>query len=240
MLPENDPLKNKRSEEWAEDFNSEDIDQLYRSKFEHFEATPRPELWQKVQKNLPFSLLLRQHLYQLSKVAAAILLIMMMVGLLEEQLFTHRSHLAAECSDKSAGKANEVPKARMAEAPKEFVLDIEEAPVDKNIGRRLLDKEDPESIDELWAFITDDAEKFSDAFNEEKLQAILQPLEKLPAEGLAMVVPEKKVAPNSDESNDLTIMIPLKVVEDNEVEHLLNLYDQYQQNSKAVHKRSTE
>ena len=91
-------------------------------------------------------------------------------------------------------------------------------------NQKVLSEENKDALEDADAFLASlfDDDEFANSIDEEKINEILQPAQQLPVENItAMIDPVDDM-----ENIELKITIPLKVVEEGEVEKLIEYYDQ--------------
>ena len=242
-----DRLFSTKSNEQCEDSTSKNdlieeanFDQLLKAHFERFEQNPSKDVWQKVEKELPLNLYIKTYLNWLSKVAAILVLGMFAVYLfveipapndLADQTTLNTPSLTELNSDYIAKE--EEKEAFVFHIPKQLKKEPSLTKVFSEEDNSLLEK-----ADEILASILIDTNEFSEEINAEKMAEILLPIEQLPIENKAAVIEKKerhnqtaKTKKNSfiqpEEEIEIHINIPLRVVEEDEIEDLLNYYEQY-------------
>jgi len=189
-------------------------------KFEHFEAQPTPEVWEGIKTKLPYNLRLRRQLNWISKVAAVLLIGMLFTvgsNMLKLNLQQKTAEIVAPTPPPPTVVETVVP-APVVEEENDFVFDVKKK---KEVASKLMEEED---INSLLDFILDDSDDIASAIDEAVIEESLTPADEL-TDGLTLVVPEDDVEQNVEIEVDLTIKIPLVVVEENEIESLIDMYD---------------
>ncbi len=194
--------------------NSSDND-AFTQKFENFEVKPNEKVWDEIEQHLPYHLRIHRHLTWASKIAAVLLVAML------STIFFNNWNQNSELSTTHNAIINpsETGETITASVEEEqhFVFDIKKTKTTKSIT----DADD--ELNDLLVFILDDSDELSELIDEASVDASLEPADPLLMEGLVLVVPEDD-EPIAEEI-DLTIKIPLVVVEESEIESLINLYD---------------
>lgn len=242
--------KQQNWEDIQENLDGEHFDQVIKHRFQDFERSPSNKIWDHVETQIPLNLRLRNQLQWLSKIAAVLVL-----GMFAFYLFVERptQSTLVEITPQQVPVQFEAQAAVLAssEEKEPFVFDIPATKTTNKSNSKAAHKTQKamqEEADDFLASILLDEDEFGEQINEQKMAEILLPIEQLPIENIAaMLVPmdetEKKEATliEADENSsataskeiDLQITIPLKVVEENEVEGLINYYDQQQLKKKS-------
>lgn len=201
------------------------IDQVFRHHLREIEQTPSPEVWEKVKPRLPLNLFVRTHLNWLSKIAAVLVLGMSAVYLSIENPYATNSTMV----DLSPNLIPDGTLNNGAVVEKEaFVFDI---PIEEEVAETPLHQafseatEAQEEADEFLASLLEDEEEFE--IDDQKIMDILKPIEQLPIENIAAMLHKKEPIETAIiEEIEMQINIPLKVVEDDEIDKMINYYDQ--------------
>ncbi|MEL6864697.1 MAG: hypothetical protein AAFP19_09765 [Bacteroidota bacterium] len=204
-------------------------DQLFQKAFDQFEAQPQDHIWKGIKKELPLHLRLRNHLNWLSRIAAALLLFMVSLVLLDQLVPPSTAVVAQLPYENMQRTALHVAKEELP-TQADFVMDMPQEDFSltadhKENERGLKNSDDLES---LWSIILEEDEALAEAIDQNRMEEALQALDFLPIEGLALIPPKNGKGSNSDDTEEieLKIMIPLQVVEEGEVNQLLHLYEQ--------------
>ena len=209
-------------EQWMED---EALDQVYRDSMKKFEVRPSEKNWELIEPALPFHLRIRRQLQKLSTVAAVLLVLMMAFTIYDHISFSTPPVIV------EAAPVYETPELDPTVPQQDHVLQIKDTKGVNHLEVNLLEEEDIDTeLEELLALVIEAEDSSEKDLNKDKLNKILRPLDQLPIEGLLsstdFTKKEKPPVPSSAEEQDLKIMIPLKVIEDHEVERFLNIYEQ--------------
>ncbi len=214
---------NPSQKSWADisDQLDTDADTKIQQKFEGFEAQPNPEIWEGIRTQLPYNLRIRRQLNWFAKIAA-VLLVGMLFTMGSNMLKLNKQQNAAQIPSPTPTASESVetviPILSM-EDKSDFVFDVNKK---KEVASILMDEE--ESINSLLDFILDDSDDIALAIDEEIIEESLLPADEL-AHGFALVSPEDDIEEIVEEEIDLTIKIPLVVVEESEIESLIDMYD---------------
>lgn len=191
------------------------LDAAVKARLAENEVTPSPKVWHEVQKGLPLNLYVKSGLKWLSRVAAVLVLVMAAT-----LYFTKIDNSPVDIVEEKnlIDIKTETP---LLEAT------IEEAIVETEVSEEEI-KTLPKRKPKVRKVPNPVAER---EFNidEEKIKAILQPLEVLPIDAAVAFNPnKKKVQKTGASENEETIFSsypPLKVVESHEIEELIKSYD---------------
>ena len=210
------------------------LDQAYRDSMKRFEARPSEKNWQHIEPTLPFHLRAKRQLQKLSTVAAVLLILMMAFT-----IHNHVSFLPAQPPVVEAALVYETPELDPTIPQQDHVLQIEDPKKASHLEVNLLEEEKAieTELEKLLALVIEQEESPQEELDKAKLNKILQPLDPLPVEGLlSSANSNKKKKPQVrtvTEEQDLKIMIPLKVVEEYEVQRFLNIYEQQTKTSEG-------
>ena len=207
------------------------LDQVYRESMKGFEVMPSEKNWEQIEPALPFHLRIRRQLQKLSQVAA-ILLILMMAFTIYNRIEVVAASVVAD-----ATPVFETPELDPTVAQQDYVLAIEDHQEGHNVEVNLLKEEAIKTeLEELLALVIEEEDSFEQELDKVKLKEILQPLAPLPTESLTsstnVVKKKNSINQSTPQEQDLKIMIPLKVVEEHEIERFLDIYEQQNKTSK--------
>ena len=210
-----------------EDLTQNNVDKVFKDKLGDLQRDPSPQVWTNVKKELPLSLYLRNTLNFLSKIAAVLL-----IAILSVLVTTHITDQNKAIVETPAIEKEIESKPSEVITPKEetsFVFDLKDKKT-KNTKAKTKDVE--EDITALLADVLEDDEDLMNEINEERMEALLQPLEQLPIEGivddLGDVAISNAIAEEDfpeDYSEDLQIWVPIKFAEDHEIEEMISAYN---------------
>lgn len=230
------------NENW-ENFDSQlsgpSIDQLFQQQLEEMEIPPSPAQWSNIKKRLPSYPRLFVQFKYISRIAAALL-----IG---TTMYIFSSYWSA--SEVMADKAISVPPPTFGEVITQN-QDVEQSlthqpeknnKTTKNKSTKS-SKSSKEAEELLASLLADD--DFGDSLDLEHLETILQPLEPLPVfSAMASAAENEKILMESMSiqrvknlpklpTRDFTISVPLIVVEEHEIEHLLKIYERFERAKK--------
>ena len=240
--------KKQNWEDIQDNLEHEHFDLAIKRKFQDFERSPSDKVWGEVETQIPLNLRLRNQLQWLSKIAAVLVL-----GMFAFYLFVERPTQTTIVEITPEQVPFQVEKTSPILADKEeiesFVFDIPATKTKKKSSAKASNKtrKAAQEADDFLASILLDEDEFSDQVNERKMAEILLPIEQLPIESIAAMLVQTNKEDEKENTTieaepkiseavaeiDLQITIPLKVVEDSEVEDLINYYDQQQLKKKA-------
>ncbi len=206
---------------------SSNVDQLFNDKLGSHEAVPSQKVWNGIQKQLPLSLLLRRHLNTLSKVAAIVLI--GMVGLLfikQNKLTQTATALADQQNDILVEEPviqEKEPTEELAETVLEIQMEDNEPQQHASDKHAIRDKE-LKMAEDLLADLLSDPDEFLDLIDEEKIEEAISPAP-VPTLQTAVTMLNDEEEYNEENMPELEIKIPLKVVEEYEIEEMINVYD---------------
>lgn len=212
---------NPSNKSWADisDQLDADVHGKIQQKFENFESQPKSEVWEGIKTQLPYNLRIRRQLNWMSKIAA-VLLIGMLFTVGSNMLKLNNQQEAAQTVSPTLTPAvivetTALPTTSADES--DFVFDVNKK---KEVASKLMEEE--EDINSLLDFILDDSDDL--AFDEDVIEESLTPADEL-ENSIALVTPEDDTEQIAEETIELTIKIPLVVVEENEIESLIDMYD---------------
>ncbi len=226
------------------EMDTQPLDKAFESNFVDFEMQPKKEVWNNIEKHLPLNLFVKRHLHRLSKVAAVLLFIMISIIAFNPR----QNHMVHQ---KDTAIVIEQPQNEVIDIqPQDLVLQVEtKAEKKKAISRKKAKKIKQKKLaNQLWESIISDEDDFV-GINKAKIEEVLKPIEMLPLEDFAEILeqetfrnlpgktpdaidlevttlPEVLVIGQAPLEEELKIWIPLKVVEDYEVEALIQVYNQ--------------
>ncbi len=168
---ENEPQKDFWSD-IAEDLDANDVDHLFKTALEEEEIMPSEKVWEGVKEHLPLNLWLKRRLAQLSYVAG-----ILVVGMLATLYFTQEGTIEAPVAD--------TPKYNIEIAIEEVPL--EEIDLEENIALEEKAANDSKTLatdntidKKMKSVELNKEDEMVFDIDEEKIKAILQPIEPLP------------------------------------------------------------
>lgn len=209
-----------------------EADHIFQRQFKYLEVTPPERNWAAISKQIIFPPIILRHLSVISRVAAIIVM-----GLLLHQCLNKMpSHIYASQSVIEKSSEKSITFGEAIQKTKE--LQKEELPI--IISRhQVVSKEDQqkEEAKMLLAGLLEENEFPDSLLDLESLAAILEPLEPLPVfSAMASAAENEKIIVDMLSigkvkslpklpTMDLRISIPLRVVEEHEIDRLLKMYD---------------
>lgn len=212
-----------------------EVDHIFQKHFSYLEVSPPERNWTAISKRIIFPPVILRHLSLISRVAAVLVIGLFLYQFLEKMPSREyaTSSMAEVVSSKSITFGEAVQKNK--ELTKENLPIL----VTENHVATKERKAKKEAKMLLASLLTDD--EFPDSLLDlESLEAILEPLKPLPvfsamasaAENEKIIVDmlsiEKVKSLPKLPTIDLQISIPLRVVEEHEIEHLLKMYDVFE------------
>jgi len=166
----------------ANQLEGEELDAYVADNLNKIEVDPQPEIWNNIKKKLPLSLLVRNQLNWLSGIAAALVIFMVAVLLLNpKETITTNTPIAQ--SEKTTTPLEITP----LEEEVDFVFAIEEDKKTTSASEEL-SLEDEKTIEDFWSFVMDDDEDF--VVDEALIEKSLEPILPLPVEDSEAYLPE--------------------------------------------------
>lgn len=219
-----------------------EIDKVFERQFKYLEVTPPEKNWLAIQKRIIFPPIILRHLSTLSKVAA-----ILVIGLL---YYYSSSHIQQH--DYIAQQKIENPKPKTSitfgEAIQKKKALKQEVLPDLTIPPQIISKKEQkkEEARNLLASLLADNEFPDSLLDLESIEAILEPLEPLPVfSAMASAAEDEKIMMEALSvekvkylptlpTTDLMISIPLRVVEEHEIEHLLKMYETFKKEKEEL------
>lgn len=218
------------------------IDKVFERQFKYLEVTPPNRNWLAIRKRIIFPPIILRHLSTFSKIAA-----ILVIGLLCYHSFyyiQHQNYIVQHQIEKPKPKTS----ITFGEAIQKKKALKQEVLPDLTIPPQFISKEEQkkEEARNLLASLLADNEFPDSLLDLESIEAILEPLEPLPVFSAmasaaenekiimeALSVERVKYLPTLP-TTDLTISIPLRVVEEHEIEHLLKMYETFEKEKEAL------
>ena len=166
----------------ANQLEGEELDAFLADNLNQIEVDPQPEIWNNIKRKLPLSLLVRNQLNWLSGVAAALVLFMVAVLVLNPKDKTTLENPIAQ-----AEKISTPVEVAPVEEEVDFVFAIEEDKKTTSASEEL-SLEDEKTIEDFWSFVMDEDDDF--AVDEELIEKSLEPILPLPVEDSEANLPE--------------------------------------------------
>ena len=165
----------------ATQLEGEELDAFVADNLNQIEITPQPEIWNNIKRKLPLSLLVRNQLNWLSGIAAALVIFMVAVLLLNPKPTITNNPIAK--SERISIPVEIAP----VEEEVDFVFAIEEDKKTTSASEEL-SLEDEKTIDDFWSFVMDEEDDF--VVDEELIERSLEPILPLPVEDSEAYLPE--------------------------------------------------
>ena len=200
------------------------FDQDIKEELSAFEEVPPTHIWQAVEPKLPLNLFVRNQLNWLSKIAA-----ILVIGMLFTMYYHQDSKGSMTLSQNNMLNNPELSTSTPLVQETEFVFEISEEFEVEEVASNVLSEEEEQLIEaeDFLANLLDDDDEFSIQLENDKIQEVLKPIEQLPIENITAILNDKVPTPSiREEPVELQIQIPLIVVEEDEVENLIELYDE--------------
>lgn len=208
------------------DFNKQNMsktenefDQLFKKHLQEQEIQPEEHNWDKISARLPVNPYLQRIFLTVSSFAAVLLL-----GLIVSCLYHHFIQSSNQQHTATAFSTEASPKSLNPFAKRHFVMDMPTDGHSREDAIKELLMEEEETAADLWQFVTSEDDLGTHAFNKDIIEKALKPLEQLPIEGLALL-PSKASAPKVKSSvaqdSDLRILIPLRVLSQEELDEMV-------------------
>ncbi len=213
--------------EQIEEEMEELFDEQFHKKMAPFQVTPKPRVWKKIKSELPLHPGAHRYISWMTRIAAVLVIGMLLTIFVDQQQQT--SGLSQKMHPIPPSPPTNTPAAHEAASSGEFVFDVKNKNRDSNHPRKYNAQEE-EELKLLLQSILEDDDELAAATDPAVIDNSLQIATALP-NGLTLVVPENdQTDPTpADQSVELEIKIPLKVVEsDLEAETLIHIYESSQ------------
>ena len=160
----------------------QEMDVLAKSQLERLEVTPPPEAWNHIKGKLPLSLLIRSRLNQLSKIAAVLIVFMIVL------LAMNRKEVSKTFVISKSPVIESLEITLVHEVSNDFVFAINDGVNEKETSAsEELSLEDEKTVEDFWSSIMDEEEELADV-DHEVIQKSLVPILELPIENLKAAV----------------------------------------------------
>lgn len=172
----------------ASELEGEEFDAHTKEYFEQIEVTPNPEIWNNIKQKLPLSLLVRNQLNRLSRIAAVLIIFMIVLLVFNKKDNSQSTDAIAETITEE--NPNELLD---SDTPIDFVFAINDTEdAQQSSASDELSLEDEKTIEDFWSSIMDDDDDFISNIDEEVISKSLEPLMQLPIENLEAALPKRK------------------------------------------------
>jgi hypothetical protein len=169
----------------ASQLEGEELDAFAKNNLSEIEPTPNPKIWATIKRNLPLSLLVRNQLNKLSRIAAV--LIIFMVAIL---FFDKKENTNSNAENPAIASTNITDEKIGQEKRSNFVLAIGNDDKKETSASGELYLEDEKTLDFFWSSLEKE-EDFTSEVDQYIIERSLQPLLKLPIENLEAALPHK-------------------------------------------------
>jgi hypothetical protein len=169
----------------ASQLEGEELDAFAKNNLSEIEPTPNPKIWATIKRNLPLSLLVRNQLNKLSRIAAV--LIIFMVAIL---FFDKKENTNSNAENPAIASTNITGKKLGQEKRSDFVFAIGNDNKKETSASEELYLEDEKNLEDFWSSLEKE-EDFISEVDEDIIEKSLQPLLKLPIENLEAALPHK-------------------------------------------------
>lgn len=169
----------------ASQLEGDDLDGFVKNNLTEIEPTPNPKIWANIKQKLPLSLLVRNQLNWLSRIAAVLIIFMVAI------LFLNKKEKAITDSSKSEIVHTSTNNEKIAKAENsDFVFTINYDNKKETSASEELSLEDEKTLEDFWSFI-DEEEDFIDDLDKDIIEKSLIPILQLPIENLEAALPYK-------------------------------------------------
>lgn len=179
------PPPNNNWQKVASQLEGEELDTFAKDNLSEIEPTPNPKIWVNIKRNLPLSLLVRNQLNWLSRIAAVLIIFMVAILLFDKKENTTRD---TKNPDVVTSKIDE-EKIRQKESS-DFVFAISTDNKKETSASEELYLEDEKTLENFWTSLGEE-EDFISEVDKDIIERSLQPLLKLPIENLEAALPNK-------------------------------------------------
>lgn len=168
----------------ASQLDGEELDAFAKNNLSEIESTPDPKIWNNIKRNLPLSLLVRNQLNWLSRIAAV--LIIFMVAIL---FFDKKENINNATENSEIASTNVLLEKIDQNKNSDFVFAIGNDDKKETSASEELYLEDDKTLEDFWSSLEEE-EDFISKVNQDVIEKSLQPLLKLPIENLEAALPK--------------------------------------------------
>ncbi len=179
------PPPNNNWQKIASQLEGEELDDFAKNNLSEIEPTPNPKIWANIKRELPLSLLVRNQLNWLSRIAAV--LIIFMVAIL---FFDKKENSNSETENLEMASIDSPDEKIEQEESSDFVFAIGIDDKKETSASEELYLEDDKTLEDFWSSLEEE-EDFISAVDQDVIDKSLQPLLKLPIENLEAALPNK-------------------------------------------------
>ncbi len=169
----------------ASQVQGEDLDAFVKNNLNEIEPTPNPKIWANIKRKLPLSLLVRNQLNWLSRIAAVLIIFMVAILFFEKKETIRTQPTYDETIITTSNREKMVH-----EETSDFVFAISNDHKKETSASEELSLEDENTMEDFWSSINEE-EKFIGAIDKDIIEKSLKPLLKLPIENLEAALPHK-------------------------------------------------
>ncbi len=201
-----------------------EIDQLFRQGLDNAQITP-PDNWNAIESQLHAHSWLDKHLWRLSLAAILVLMIAMLYFFCNHVKKSEEGPVAIEQTD-----------SQYISHDKEFISKGARGKTGTELKKQSRQKPHHKSsklsrLERLYSALMSEPNEFENDIDKDRILSSIQPLQRLPLEELAYIIPElpqpKQPVVRKNIEPELTISIPLQIIESAaEAEQLIQLYDE--------------
>lgn len=179
------PPSNNNWQKIASQLEGEELDAFAKNNLGEIEPTPNPKIWANIKRELPLSLLVRNQLNWLSRIAAV--LIIFMVAIL---FFDKKENINNNLKNSEVASSNNTNERLGQEESTDFVFAINNDNRKEASASEELYLEDDKTLEDFWSSLEEE-EDFISEVDQDIIEKSLQPLLKLPIENLEAALPNK-------------------------------------------------
>ena len=169
----------------ASQLEGEELDAFAKNNLSEIEPTPNPKIWANIKRELPLSLLVRNKLNWLSRIAAV--LIIFMVAIL---FFDKKENINSDTENSEMASSNIIDEKIDQNENSDFVFAIGNDEKKEVSASEELYLEDDKTLEDFWSSLEEE-EDFISEVDQDIIEKSLQPLLKLPIENLEAALPSK-------------------------------------------------
>ena len=171
----------------ASELEGDSIDGFVKNHLEEIQPNPHPKIWNGIKRKLPLSLLLRNQLNWLSRIAAVLVIFMVTVVVWNKG----DNVMAVESKKMIAQEVVPMPDLVQPKEPVDFVFAINENANQNSISAsEELFLEDDKTNEDLWTDLMDEEEDRMSDFNDDIIDKSLEEILELPFENIEAVIPD--------------------------------------------------
>ncbi len=170
----------------ASQLEGEELDAFVKNNLNNIEPTPNPKIWANIKQKLPLSLLVRNQLNWLSRIAAVLIIFMVAILFFNKKETTNTDNINSEIAN------NDIEaKTIVKEKTSDFVFTIGNNNKKETSASEELSLDDEKTLEDFWSSINEE-EDFIEDIDEDVIEKSLIPILQLPIENLEVALPRKK------------------------------------------------